>query len=88
MLSEVKAFMNEDTETNVRDAGLIANVQRIEHYEIAAYGTVVEYAKILGYRESARLLEQSPHSNSKKLYNNLIWGNKSLTNYLLLPCLE
>ncbi|PAU92828.1 hypothetical protein CK503_15085 [Aliifodinibius salipaludis] len=59
LISEAEAFINEDTERNIRDAGLIANAQRMEHYEIAAYGTVVEYAKVLGYREAARLLEQS-----------------------------
>lgn len=59
LISETKAFLSKDAESNVRDAGLIADAQRIEHYEIAAYGTVVEYAKALGYRETARLLEQS-----------------------------
>lgn len=73
LLSEAKAFMNEDTETNVRDAGLIASAQRIEHYEIAAYGTVVEYAKILGHHELARLLEQSlkEETDANKKLNNL-----------------
>lgn len=59
LISETKAFLSEEAESNVRNAGLVANAQRIEHYEIAAYGTVVEYAKVLGYREAARLLEQS-----------------------------
>lgn len=59
LVSETKAFLSEEAESNVRDAGLIANAQRIEHYEIAAYGTVVEYAKVLGYQEAARLLKLS-----------------------------
>ncbi len=73
LISEAKAFMDEDTETNVRDAGLIANAQRIEHYEIAAYGTVIEYAKMLGHREPARLLEHSlkEETNTNKKLNDL-----------------
>lgn len=59
LIAEAKAFQNEEAEFNVRDAGIIANAQRIEHYEIADYGTVVAYAKFLGYQEVARLLEQS-----------------------------
>ncbi|MGM0546027.1 MAG: ferritin-like domain-containing protein [Bacteroidota bacterium] len=59
LIAEAEDFLNEDAESNVRDAGLIAEAQRIEHYEIAAYGTIIEYAKALGHREAARLLEQS-----------------------------
>ncbi|MEL7834203.1 ferritin-like domain-containing protein [Fodinibius sp. Rm-B-1B1-1] len=59
LITEAEDFMKEEAESKVRDAGLIANAQRVEHYEIAAYGTVVEYAKALGHREAARLLEQS-----------------------------
>lgn len=70
LISEAEDFLSDEAESNVRDAGLIANAQRIEHYEIAAYGTVIEYAKALGYREPARLLEQSlkeERSADKKL---------------------
>lgn len=59
LITEAEDFLSEDAESNVRDAGLIANAQRVEHYEISAYGTVVEYAKALGHRESARLLEET-----------------------------
>lgn len=59
LISETEDFLSKEAESNVRDAGLIADAQRIEHYEIAAYGTVVEYAKALSYREPARLLEKS-----------------------------
>lgn len=43
----------------VRDAALIAAAQRVEHYEIAAYGTVLSYAESLGHREAAQLLKQT-----------------------------
>ena len=48
----------EDTEPGpVRDAGIISASQKIEHYEIASYGTLVAFAKILGEEEVAALLQ-------------------------------
>lgn len=50
----------EDTEPGpVRDAGIISASQKIEHYEIASYGTLVAFAKILGEVEIAELLEET-----------------------------
>jgi ferritin-like metal-binding protein YciE len=43
----------------VRDAALIGAVQRIEHYEIAAYGTARTHAEMLGYTKAAKLLQQT-----------------------------
>ena len=43
----------------VKDAGLIAAAQRVEHYEIAGYGTVRTYANLLGYTDHAAMLEAS-----------------------------
>lgn len=43
----------------VRDAGIISAVQRIEHYEIAAYGCAITHARVLGLEEVADLLEQT-----------------------------
>jgi len=43
---------------DVRDAAIIAAAQRVEHYEIAGYGTVVTYAKLLGRSDDVRLLEE------------------------------
>lgn len=59
LISEAQTFISEDAEDNVRDAGIIADAQRIEHYEISAYGTVIEYAKALGKREAVRILEET-----------------------------
>ena len=47
ILEEGKEFMDE-AEDDVMDAGLIASAQRVEHYEMAAYGTLRTYAKLLG----------------------------------------
>jgi ferritin-like metal-binding protein YciE len=41
----------------VKDAGLISAAQRVEHYEIAGYGTVRTYAELLGDKESVKLLQ-------------------------------
>lgn len=43
----------------VRDAAVIASCQRVEHYEITAYGSLIAWAKILGYKEAQSLLEQN-----------------------------
>ncbi len=48
LIEEAKSFISEDATDHVRDAGIIADAQRVEHYEISAYGTVVQFAKALG----------------------------------------
>ena len=52
-------MQEEDLEDDARDAGLISAAQRVEHYEIAGYGSVRTYAKLLGEEEAASLLEQT-----------------------------
>ena len=59
LLEEGKEMMEEEAEPAVMDAALIAAAQRVEHYEIAAYGCVRNYAELLGYSSAARLLQQS-----------------------------
>ena len=59
LVSEGKAIMGEDFEGDVLDAALISAAQRVEHYEIAAYGTVRTFAEILGNTQAASLLEQT-----------------------------
>jgi len=59
LLEEAKELMEEDIEPEVLDAGLISEAQRIEHYEIAGYGTVRTYAELLGLDEAAKLLQQT-----------------------------
>ncbi|HSD83617.1 MAG TPA: ferritin-like domain-containing protein [Anaerolineae bacterium] len=56
LLEEGKEIMTEKMEPEVRDAALIAAAQRVEHYEIAAYGTVRAYAELLGEQEAMQLL--------------------------------
>lgn len=59
LLEEGKEMMQEDMEDDVMDAALIAAAQRVEHYEIAGYGTVRTYAELLGEKEHAKLLQQT-----------------------------
>jgi ferritin-like metal-binding protein YciE len=55
----MEGLIEEDAEDEVRDAGLIAAAQRVEHYEIAGYGCVRTYAELLGDTKGAKLLQQT-----------------------------
>jgi len=59
LLAEGKEVMSEDMEDPVMDAALISSAQRVEHYEIAAYGTLRTYARVLGDERAAELLQQT-----------------------------
>ena len=59
LIKEAESFLEEDASAEVRDAGLIADAQRVEHYEIAGYGTVVRYAKELGHKDIAAKLQKT-----------------------------
>ena len=59
LLKEGEGIMEETEKGVVRDAGIIAAGQKVEHYEIATYGTLCAFAKILGEDEVAELLQQS-----------------------------
>jgi ferritin-like metal-binding protein YciE len=59
LLKEGEDFMKEDASNEVMDAGLIASAQRVEHYEIAGYGTACTYAKTLGHTEALNLLKEN-----------------------------
>ena len=59
LLAEGKEILEEDGEDAVKDAGIISAAQRVEHYEMAAYGCLKTYAEILGHSEAARLLDQT-----------------------------
>jgi ferritin-like metal-binding protein YciE len=58
LLAEGKEAMEELDEENM-DAGLIGAAQKVEHYEIAAYGTARTHAELLGLRRVAKLLQQT-----------------------------
>ena len=59
LLEEGSKVMEEDADPVVKDAALISAAQRVEHYEMAAYGTLRTWARILGHEDSARLLDET-----------------------------
>ena len=59
IIEEGKSIMEEDFDESTMDACLIAAGQRAEHYEMAAYGTLVAWAKAMGHTEAAELLQQT-----------------------------
>jgi ferritin-like metal-binding protein YciE len=59
LVAEGAEVMEEDFEDSVMDAALIGAAQRVEHYEIAAYGTVCAFAEELGESEQASLLNET-----------------------------
>ena len=59
LVEEGSEVMEEEFEGAVMDAALIGAAQRVEHYEIAAYGTVIAFAEQLGESEHVSLLEQT-----------------------------
>jgi len=59
LIKEGAETMQEDYEDAVMDAAIIGAAQRVEHYEIAGYGTVREFAELLGENEHISLIEQT-----------------------------
>ena len=59
ILEEGSELLEEDSDPEVLDAALIASAQRVEHYEMAAYGTLRTYARQLGFENHAELLQQT-----------------------------
>ncbi|KIQ25248.1 hypothetical protein RT99_01130 [Flavobacterium sp. MEB061] len=59
LLKEGDSILLETIPGSVRDAGIISASQKIEHYEIATYGTLVAFAKALGENDAAKLLAQT-----------------------------
>lgn len=65
MIRHTQQLLSEDAEDNVRDAGLIADVQRMKHYEMAVYGTAREYANSMDRKDVADKLNQSLEEETK-----------------------
>ncbi|MDB6110365.1 MAG: ferritin-like protein [Pedosphaera sp.] len=59
LIEEAQDFLEEDAEPEIKDAGLITNAQKIEHYEIAGYGSACAHAKLLGLADQVGLLDQT-----------------------------
>ena len=59
LVAEGQEMIEEEADEEVRDAGLIAAAQRVEHYEIAGYGCARTYAELLGEKAAAKVLQQT-----------------------------
>src|SRR4051812_1038396 len=76
LIEEAKELISERPVEDVLDAGLIAAAQHVEHYEMAGYGCVRTYAKLLGYPDQAALLQQTLNEEGEtdKLLTTLAVG--------------
>ena len=59
LINEASDLLKEDADESVLDAAMIGAAQRVEHYEIAGYGTARTYAEMLGHTNAAELLQQT-----------------------------
>ena len=73
LVEEGSEILEEEGEDSVLDAGIIAAAQKVEHYEIASYGTVRTFAQLLGEDEAAELLQETldEEGEADKLLNQL-----------------
>lgn len=73
LIKEAESFLKEDLTDDVKNAGMIAEAQRVEHYEISGYGTAVRYAKELGHTDIAEKLKKTldEEYNADKTLNDL-----------------
>jgi len=72
LITEAEDIMSESDEGVMRDAGIISAAQKVEHYEIASYGTLRQFAKTLGLNEIADLLEET--LNEEKNADEILTG--------------
>jgi ferritin-like metal-binding protein YciE len=77
LLKEGSELIKEEEKGAALDAALICAAQKVEHYEIAAYGSLVTYAKMLGLKDAAKLLSETLNEEKRtdvdlsKLASNL-----------------
>jgi len=73
LIKECDDMIAEDADPEVKDAGLIACIQRVEHYKIAGYGTARHFAKHLGHHKIAETLEEilQDEKSANDSYNDI-----------------
>ena len=73
LIEEGSEILKEEGEESVLDAGLIVAAQKVEHYEIASYGSVRTFANLLGENEAAKLLQSTldEESETNEILNQL-----------------
>jgi ferritin-like metal-binding protein YciE len=65
ILDEGGDILDHDENPAVRDAGIIAGAQKVEHYEIASYGSVCAWAQQMGHARAAQILQQTLEEEKK-----------------------
>lgn len=77
LIKEGESIMEETQEGPVRDAGIISASQKIEHYEIATYGTLAAFAQTLGEDDACELLQQTldEEKEADKMLNETAYNN-------------
>lgn len=65
LIEESEDFIGEDFDANLKDAGIIANAQKVEHYEISLYGTLKTWAGLLDKQEAVDLLEETENEEKE-----------------------
>ncbi|GAA0880826.1 ferritin-like domain-containing protein [Algoriphagus jejuensis] len=66
LIEEAKSILEDtDSDTMVRDAGIIIASQKVEHYEIASYGSLVALAQVMGQSEAEKILSQTLKEEKK-----------------------
>lgn len=65
LIKEAEDLIDEAAEASVKDAGIIADAQRVEHYEISAYGTAIAFSKELGKNDVAKILLETLKEEKK-----------------------
>ena len=78
LIEEGNEVLEEAEEDAVMDAGILAASQAVEHYEIARYGALVAWAKLLGHEDAAALLEES--LNEEKATDDLLTSLSEVIN--------
>jgi ferritin-like metal-binding protein YciE len=84
IIEEGKELMDENAEPSVLDAELIASAQKVENYEISAYGTLRTYVQILGYDDTRDMLQNTldeEFSTDEKLNSLVEIINEEATQY-------
>ena len=73
LIQEGSEILQEDADNSVRDAGIIVAAQKVEHYEMAGYGSVRTFAQLLGQNKAAELLQTTldEESEANELLNKL-----------------
>jgi ferritin-like metal-binding protein YciE len=88
IIEEASDLIEEEEEGAVLDAGLVAGAQRAEHYEMAAYGSVIAWANVMGHTDVAELLEETLEEEKAadaKLSKLAIHGINEAANAGMMP---